>query len=516
MASSRSRKRMLYVSAGTVLVVLATAGMTAAARTASGATAAAGLQRTLSAAPLGVNVAPWDYVYYGSSSVNVIQPLLKKAGVDQLRYGGGSVADAYDWRINRDIESCLPGNPTASFTSSCSSSDALRFAQFSKQARAIGAQSFVTVNYGSGTPAMAAAWVKQAAHTAGQGVGLWEIGNENYGCWEVNNELAGPPANYSGYLPIGGYNATCPMAAEGLTAGMRQVATSYAVHARQFMTAMKAANPKAVIGVPYAFGSDARGASVGDNTDWNNTVLKADAKYVSFVDAHYYPYGFAGRTGGSNPTDQQLLQTLLKIPSLAWEIRNELHLYDPGATFVVGETGMSYNATMATCTPTGALYAAGDLLSWLAAGATGVDWWDMNNYGNTGSRCTSPDFGLFTSSAAKPVPETPYYGYLLASMLAQPHARLSTLTTSNQADVLAFQATLTNGKHVVALLNTNTGAAKRVKFASLLSGTLSVWRYSTGNQNAAKSKIVTWTTTTTSVKAGITLPAASLTILKTR
>jgi len=516
MASARSRKRMLYVTVGTALAVIATAGTAAAARTASGATAAAGVQRTLSAAPLGVNVAPWDYVYYGSSSVNVIQPLLKKAGINQLRYGGGSVADAYNWQVNRDIESCLPNNPTASFTSSCSSSDALKFAQFSKQARAIGAQSFVTVNYGSGTPAMAAAWVKQATHTAGQGVGLWEIGNENYGCWEVNNELAGPPANYSGYLPMGGNNTTCPMATEGVTTGMQQVATSYAVHAKQFMTAMKAANPKALIGVAYAFGSDAPGASVAGNTIWNNTVLKADAKYVSFVDAHYYPYGFAGSTGGSNPTDQQLLQTLLKIPSLAWEIRNELHLYDPAATFVVGETGMSYNETMATCTPTGALYAAGDLLSWLAAGATGVDWWDMNNYGNTGSQCTSPDFGLFTSSAAKPVPETPYYGYLLASMLAQPHAKLSTLTTSDQANVVAFQSTLTNGKHVVALLNTNTGSSKRVKFASLLSGTLSVWRYSAGNQNAAKSKIVTWTTTTTAVKAGITLPPASLTILKTR
>ena len=515
MASSRSRRRVLYMIAGTALAVLATAG-TAAARTASSATAAAGVTRTLSAAPLGVNVAPWDYVYHASSSVNVIQPLLKKAGINQLRYGGGSVADAYNWQANRDIESCLPDNPTASFTSSCSSSDALRFAQFSKQARAIGAQSFVTVNYGSGTPPMAAAWVKQAMHTAGQGVGLWEIGNENYGCWEVNNELAGPPANYSGYLPMGGNNTTCPMATEGVPTGMQQVATSYAVHAKQFMTAMKAANPKAVIGVAYAFGSDAPGASVAGNNVWNNTVLKADAKYVSFVDAHYYPYGFAGSTGGSNPTDQQLLQTLLKIPSLAWEIRNELHLYDPGATFVVGETGMSYNETMTTCTPTGALYAAGDLLSWLAAGATGVDWWDMNNYGNTGSQCTSPDFGLFTSSAARPVPETPYYGYLLASMLAQPHAKLSTLTTSDQANVLAFQSTLTNGKHVVALFNTNTGAAKRVKFSSLLSGTLSVWRYSAGNQNAAKSKIVTWTTTTTSVKAGITLPAASLTILKTR
>ena len=509
---------MLYACAGTALAALATAipALAASAAGTATATAAASVPRTLSAAPLGVNVGTWDYIYYASSSVNVIQPLLKAAGIDQIRYGGGSIADAYDWQTNTDIENCLPNDPTASFTSSCASKDTLGFAQFSKQARAIGAQSFVTANYGSGTPTMADAWVKQATHTAGQGVALWEVGNENYGCWEVNNELAGAPEHYSGYKPMGGDNQTCPMATKGIAAGMQMVATSYAVNAKRFLTAMKAANPKAVIGVAYAFGSDAPGASVAGNNVWNNTVLKADAKYVSFVDAHYYPYGFYGTTGGSNPTDQQLLQTLLKIPSLAWEIRNELHLYDPGATFVVGETGMSYNETMTTCTPTGALYAAGGVLSWLASGATGADWWDMNNYGNTGSQCTSPDFGLFTSSAAKPVPETPYYGYLLASMLAQPHAKLSTLTTSDQANVLAFQSTLTNGKHVVALFNTNTGAAKRVKFSSLLSGTLSVWRYSAGNQNAAKSKIVTWTTTTTSVKAGITLPAASLTILKTR
>ena len=73
MASSRSRRRVLYVSAGTALAVLVTAGTAVAARTASSATAATGVQRTLSAAPLGVNVAPWDYVYYGTSSVNVIQ-----------------------------------------------------------------------------------------------------------------------------------------------------------------------------------------------------------------------------------------------------------------------------------------------------------------------------------------------------------------------------------------------------------------------------------------------------------
>jgi hypothetical protein len=512
MPSPLSHRRVLFASAGTALAVLATA---AAAPTASvAATQATPAPATLAASPLGVNVAPWDYAYYARSSVNVIQPLLKAAGVDQLRYGGGSVADAYNWQTNTDIEGCLPNNPTASFTSKCASSDVLSFSQLSQQARAISAQSFVTVNYGSGTPAEAAAWVKQAANTQGKAVALWEVGNESYGCWEVNNELAGAPEHYSGYKPMGGDNQTCPMATKGTAAGMQMVATSYAVNAKRFLTAMKAANPKAMIGVPWAWGAEVPGSSVADSTEWNNTVLKADGKYANFVDAHYYPYGFYGQTGGSNPTDQQVLQSLFKIPSLYWEIRNELHTYDPGALVVIGETGVSYNENMTTCSPAGALFAAGDVLSWLAAGARSVDWWDMNNYGNTGSQCTSPDDGLFTSGG-KPVPETPYYGYKLASMLAQPHARLSRLTTSDGSDVLAYQAVLPNGKHVVALINTNTGSAKRVTFNAALSGTLQTWRYSAGNQNAAKSKIVTGTAAA-SVMKGYTLPAESITILRTR
>ena len=49
-----------------------------------------------------------------------------------------------------------------------------------------------------------------------------------------------------------------------------------------------------------------------DNAEWNNTVLGTDGKYVSFVDAHYYPFFFGGSTGGSNPTDQQVLQALFQ------------------------------------------------------------------------------------------------------------------------------------------------------------------------------------------------------------
>ena len=73
----------------------------------------------LSGAPLGLNVAPWDSAYAANSpagGADVIQPLLKAAGIDQLRYGGGSYADYYDWRKNTHIRHCLPDKPTASVT----------------------------------------------------------------------------------------------------------------------------------------------------------------------------------------------------------------------------------------------------------------------------------------------------------------------------------------------------------------------------------------------------------------
>ncbi len=306
--------RALCAAACAGLAIVATAAVTPASADSAGPV-------PLSDAPLGLNTAPWDYIYAANTSagggVDVIQPLLKAAGIDMLRYGGGSYADYYDWQTNTNIQNCLPDNATASFTSSCASSDSLDFSQFSQQARAIGAQSFVTVNYGSGTPALAASWAAQAKSTPGEGVALWEVGNENYGCWEVNNELAGPPANYAGYTPntyttVNGVyeNPTCPQTTQGNAAGTATLATSYAVNAKSFLQAMKAADPFARIGVPWAFGSEVPGASVPDNAEWNSTVLSTDGRYVSFVDAHYYPFYFGGSTGGANPTDQQVLQAL--------------------------------------------------------------------------------------------------------------------------------------------------------------------------------------------------------------
>jgi hypothetical protein len=477
---------------------------------------------------LGLNTAPWDYIYAADTSadggVNTIQPLLEAAGIGLLRYGGGSYADYYDWQTNSNIQNCLPDDPTASFvvtSTGCATTDSLGFDQFSGQAKAVGAQSFVTVNYGSGTPAEAAAWVTHSETTPGDSVALWEVGNENYGCWEVNNWLAQPPENYQGYTPntyttVNGVfeNPTCPQVTQGNAAGTQTLATSYAVNALPFLRAMKAAGPAARIGVPWAFGSAVTGAAVPDSQEWNDTVLGRDGRYVSFVDAHYYPFSFGGATGGSNPTDQQVLQSLMAVPGLYRQIRGELDAYDPRAAVVVGESGVSNNETTTVCTPAGALFAAGDVLSWLAAGARSVSWWDMNNYGNTGATCANPDYGMFTSGSP-PVPETPYYGYVLASMLAQPHALLASMPTSDPADVLAYRSLLPDGRTAVAFINTSTSAPETVRYHPVvpLAGQLSTWTYSAGDQNATNSVIVQGTTT---ASPSVTVPAESMVILESQ
>jgi len=527
--TSRGRRAVAIATGAGLAVLLVSAP--AAASLAEHSDGSGDQGQRLSSLDLGLNTAPWDYIYAASTSagggLDVLQPLLQSANINLLRYGGGSYADYYDWQLNSNIQNCLPDDATASFvvtSASCATSDSLGFDQFSEQAKAIGAQSFVTVNYGSGTPAEAVAWVRHAQDTPGDSVALWEVGNETYGCWEVDNWLAQPPESYQGYTPntytsVNGVyeNPTCPQVTEGNAAGTQTLATSYAVNALRFLRAMKGADPQAQIGVPWAFGSEVPGASVPDNTEWNNTVLGTDGRYVSFVDAHYYPFYFSGSTGGSNPTDQQVLQSLQSVPSLYREIRSELDAHDPRARVVVGETGVSNNTTTTVCTPVGALFAAGDVLSWLAAGAETVDWWDMNNYGNTGATCTNPDYGMFTSDSP-PAPETPYYGYLLASVLAQPHALLSAMATSDPADVLAFQARLPDGREAVAVLNTSTSSAETVRFRpdAPLYGQLQTWTYSAGNQNADDSAIKQGTIAASSVADGISVPAESLVILRTQ
>ena len=167
---------------------------------------------------------------------------------------------------------------------------------------------------------------------------------------------------------------------------------------------------------------------------------------VSFVDAHWYPFDTI-----QGVSSQQILGSVRRIPSAADHIRSMLHRYAPQARFTVGETNISERPTTADFGPVSALFAAATSLEWLAAGALGVDWWDLNNYGTP----TTGDFGLLSSGSPESQPANsplpPYYGEVLASRLTSAGSRLRTLSAL-PASLLGFESDL-HGQRSVLLVN---------------------------------------------------------------
>jgi hypothetical protein len=391
---------------------------------------------TLGAAALGVNVAAWDSVYTGAN-VSPINALLQSSGIGLLRFPGGTWADEYDWNTNSDTSRCSGSTATPS----CSDTDPLGFDAFASQAQALGASTFLTVNYGSGTPAEAGSWVTYANGLHPQGSTLWEVGNESYACYEANQHLAGSPTYVRGYSPNG---PVCPPTSV--------MADSFAVNAVPYLNAMKQADPTAQIGVPWAFSqAETVGAGIHDPTAWNDTVLPAVKSDISFVDAHWYPFDTV-----NGFSDQQILATVNAIPAAAADIRSTLQRLDPTAYFVVGETNISSVQSPLAFQPVSALFAAATNLEWLAQGAQTVDWWDLSNFGSP----TTGDYGLLSSGAPETTPAgtplAPYYGEKLASALTTSGSHLEAITTGSP-NVFEFQSTLKKQQRVL-FVNTDPNA----------------------------------------------------------
>lgn len=116
----------------------------------------------------GLFAAVWD----DSFSAPETARLLGWIGNHTLRYPGGSLSDSYHWETNT-TEGSTYRWPT----------DFDTFAQTALQTQA---EVYITVNYGSGTAAEAAAWVDYANRVRSYGFRYWEVGNEVYGSWEYD------------------------------------------------------------------------------------------------------------------------------------------------------------------------------------------------------------------------------------------------------------------------------------------------------------------------------------------
>jgi hypothetical protein len=412
------RKRSSLAAAGAVLLAAALLGVVnadpAAAQTAASVTvdATAGLG-TIPAGAIGLNTA----VYDSDMNDTDIPPLLEAAGIDALRYPGGSYSDIYDWQT----QTAEAGGYVAPDTS---------FADFMSTANAAGAQPIITVNYGTGTPSLAAAWVTAAAS---DDVAYWEVGNEVYGNgtyganWEADahcdTSLNGPAVTI-GSEPSQTYDCG---------------PTQYAANFLTYESAMHAANPNAkVCAVLTTPGFWPDGVTNSEYPDpWNQTVLTALGSDTQCVIIHYYP---GGSTTAGMLTDPQDISGI--VSTLHSEISEYAGISNPASIpIIVTET----NSTIDMDTMPAALYGADMYMTFLENGVANVDWWDEHNgegtvstvdgatdYGDQGIFSNASDSGG-TQEPAVDTPFAPYYGIEMLSKLAAPG---DTMVTSSSSQAL--------------------------------------------------------------------------------
>jgi Cellulose binding domain/Fibronectin type III domain len=408
-----ARKRPIIVSVvllGAALLAAAQARPATAATSSASVTvnATAGLG-TVPAHAIGLNTA----VYDGDMNDSAIAPLLKAAGIDAMRYPGGSYSDIYNWQTNT-----ATGGYDAPNTN---------FSDFMTTANSAGAQPIITVNYGTGTPSLAAAWVTAAASDS---VGYWEVGNEVYGNgtyganWEADSHcetsLNGPAVTI-GSEPSQTYDCG---------------PTQYAANVLSYESAMHAANANAkvcaILTTPGFWPDGVTNSEYPES--WNQTVLTALGSQTQCVIVHYYPGGSTTAGMLTDPTD---------IAGIVSTLHSEITQYAgisnaASVPILVTET----NSTIDMDTQPGALFAADMYMTWLENGVTNVDWWNEHNGAGTVSTVDGAtdygDQGMFSNNSnsdgsTEPAVDTPfasYYGVEMLSKLAAPGYTMVNSTSS--------------------------------------------------------------------------------------
>ncbi|MCC9306534.1 cellulose-binding protein [Kitasatospora sp. RB6PN24] len=473
----RTRRR---IAAGAVAALLAGAGAGALAPGASAAptvavTVDAGAALgTVPSGAVGLNTAVYDTYMNDSSAAS----LMKAAGVRQLRFPGGSVADAYHWK-------------THTVTGGSWAAPGTDFDHFMATAKAVGAQPIITANYGSGTAQEAADWVKYANVDKGYGVKYWEIGNEipgngHYGSkWEVDTHADTSP-------------------------------TAYATNLLAYAKAMKAVDPTVKIGAVLTTpGSWPDGITArGDNADWNRTVLSIVGKSIDFVIIHWYPTG-AGTA--------DILNTPAQIPGTTAAVRSLLNAYaGPHAASVeIAITETDSAMSPAQTSQTAALFAPDTYMSWLEQGAVNVDWWDLHNGPGkptiVNGETDYQDGGVLSvggcsGGTCEPARETPfpsYWGIRSLTALAQPGDTMVKSSSANPS-VAVHAVRTANGGLNVMLINKDPRNAAQVSLSytgyTPAPGTVTTVSYTKG--------ATALTTAAQGTAAGQTLPPYSITTLQ--
>ena len=313
--------------------------------------------RTIDARHFAVNAAVWDAAFDTPTTIS----LLTEMGNQATRFPGGSLSDEYHWQSN------TTGNNTWQWATS--------FDKFAHVATNTGAQVFITVNYGSGTPAEAAGWVNYANVTKNSGVKYWEIGNENYGSWETDNNTR-PHDPYT-----------------------------YANRFKDYFNQMKTVDPMIKIGAVVITGEESY-ANYTDHPTTNTRtgqthngwtpVLLATLKNLGvtpdFVIFHRYAQG------PGSESDAGLLASSSSWANDAADLRQQLNDYlgasAAAVELVCTENNSVYsNPGKQTTSLVNGLFLADSVCTAMKTEFNAVVWWDLRNGQDTANNNSASLYG---------------------------------------------------------------------------------------------------------------------------
>lgn len=436
--------------------------------------------RTVDERIFGLNATMWDGELGSAQTIS----LLQQAGIRTIRIPGGSLSDEYHWRVNRTFDN------TWTWASGMN--------KFADLITGLNAQAFVTVNYGTGTPEEAAAWVAyanaatgattaigtdskgydwQAAGTwaalraaqplatddgmnflrrgraAPYGLKYWEIGNENYGPWETDEQA------------------------------VKNDPTTYADRAKDYIAKMKAVDPTIKIGVVVV--------TSRENADYKNWTpvmlarLKSHGVVPDMVVYHRYeqaPKADAIQWNGPYESDAGLLQRAKTWSDDAADLRSQV-VNAFGATdaakieIVVTENNSVYSQPgKQTTSLVNGLFLADSVGHLLQTEINALLWWDLRNgtdfANNNGDELYGwrkyGDYGIISSAATNGpansyTPYPTYYAFKLLSRFARGGDSIVS-ATSNHALVSVFAAKTTAGGLNLLVINKDPSTSREVNF----------------------------------------------------
>lgn len=379
----------------------------------------------------GVNTAIWEYGFDSPDTLS----LLTEMGCRTLRFPGGSFSDEYHWKSNYIDGASFEGWPTA-------------FTNFMDIATNLGANVFITANYGTGTTNEAADWVNFANNVNQCGFKYWEIGNECYGTWEADNNTNAP------YLPNDPW--------------------TYAMRFQDYYNAMKAVDPTIKVGIVLVPGEDMYVNNLSHSAynprtgtthyGWTPVLLSTLASLgvtPDFAVHHFYPEYQVDN-------DASLLQVATNWAGDAANLRQQISDYfGPGGTNIellcTENNADSGSQGRQSTSLVNGLYLADSLSQIMKTEFNSYLWWIFENGEDTGGDFdpslygwrTYGDFGLVLDANTR---YPTYYAMKLMQYFVQPGDSILNPASDDQL-LAAYAARKSNGALSLLVINkdpTNT------------------------------------------------------------